>query len=77
MLFRSQLLYSTEGFHAAVELVRQSFQELPIILGGAGGYRPDDYTPAMWVSAICALAGRAAPDEAALMQVTGVEVALP
>lgn len=72
-----QLLYSTEGFHAAVELVRQSFQELPIILGGAGGYRPDDYTPAMWVSAICALAGRAAPDEAALMQVTGVEVALP
>lgn len=72
----AQLRYSVAGFHAAVSMVRQSFDSLPIIMGGAGGYRPDDYTPLMWVSAVCALAGLPAPDELELLSVVGVQGAL-
>lgn len=53
----ASLQYSVNGFNRAVGLVRRSFESTPIIFGGAGGYRPDDYTPQMWVTAICALAG--------------------
>ena len=52
-----RLKYSIYGFNRAVGLVREAFESTPIIFGGAGGYRPDDFTPLMWVSAICALGG--------------------
>jgi acetoin utilization deacetylase AcuC-like enzyme len=47
----SRLNYEAEGFHAAMSKVRESFPSLPILMGGAGGYDPDNYTPQMWLSA--------------------------
>jgi acetoin utilization protein AcuC len=47
----SRLNYEVEGFQAAMAKVRESFPSLPILMGGAGGYEPDTYTPQMWRSA--------------------------
>lgn len=47
----SRLNYETEGMFAAMSKVRESFPSLPILMGGAGGYEPDSYTPLMWRSA--------------------------
>ena len=44
----STLRYSISGMEAAVMRVRQAFPELPILLGGAGGYLPDTVTPEAW-----------------------------
>lgn len=54
----ANLQYTEIGFAQAVRLVKNEFKNLPFIFGGAGGYTPDDYTPAMWLSAILALAGK-------------------
>lgn len=54
----ANLEYTELGFARAVRLVKNAFAELPFIFSGAGGYTPDDYTPAMWLSAILALAGK-------------------
>ena len=51
----SRLNYEVEGFQAAMAKVRESFPSLPILMGGAGGYEPDTYTPQMWRSAADAL----------------------
>ena len=51
----SRLNYEAEGFQAAMAKVRDSFPSLPILMGGAGGYEPDTYTPQMWRSAADAL----------------------
>lgn len=48
----SRLNYETEGMFAAMSKVRESFPSLPILMGGAGGYEPDNYTPLMWLSAV-------------------------
>ena len=45
----SSLRYSIPGMEAAVSQVRLAFPELPILLGGAGGYLPDTVTPLAWV----------------------------
>ena len=42
------LEYSVEGYVAAAQKVREQFQNLPILLGGAGGYLPDTVTPQVW-----------------------------
>lgn len=44
----SSLTYSVEGMVNAVRMVRRAYPELPILLGGAGGYQPDDITPEVW-----------------------------
>lgn len=44
----SNLDYTSEGMEHAIRLVRRAFPQTPILLGGAGGYRPDDVTPAVW-----------------------------
>ncbi len=44
----STLTYSVEGMVEAVNAVRSAFPHLPILLGGAGGYQPDDVTPEVW-----------------------------
>ena len=44
----SSLRYSISGLEAAVRRVRQAFPEVPILLGGAGGYLPDTVTPEAW-----------------------------
>lgn len=45
----SSLRYSIPGMEAAVSQVRLASPELPILLGGAGGYLPDTVTPLAWV----------------------------
>jgi acetoin utilization protein AcuC len=44
----TNLLYSIEGYVAAAQKVREQFPNLPILLGGAGGYLPDTRTPQVW-----------------------------
>ena len=41
----STLRYSISGMEAAVRRVRRAFPEVPILVGGAGGYLPDTVTP--------------------------------
>ena len=54
----ANLEYTEIGFARAARLVKEAFPDLPFIFSGAGGYTPDDFTPAMWLSAILALAGK-------------------
>jgi acetoin utilization protein AcuC len=50
----STLRYSISGMEAAVRRVRRAFPEVPILLGGAGGYLPDTVTPEAWARmAVC------------------------
>jgi len=51
----ARLNYETKGMFAAMSKVRESFPGLPILMGGAGGYEPDNYTPQMWLSAASGL----------------------
>jgi acetoin utilization protein AcuC len=44
----SSLRYSFDGLEEAVSRVRRAFPEMPILLGGAGGYLPDTVTPEAW-----------------------------
>ena len=44
----SSLTYTIDGMEAAVYSVRAAFPTLPILVGGAGGYQPDDVTPEVW-----------------------------
>ena len=53
----ASLEFTEAGVAIALGLVRSTFPETGILFGGAGGYRPDDYTPAMWVTGILSLAG--------------------
>lgn len=52
------LSYTQEGVIAATSRVRRLADDLcggRILAGGAGGYRPDDATPSMWVAACTVL----------------------
>ena len=51
----SSLRYSTGGVFKAMGALRNSFNQTPVLVGGAGGYRPDDATPEMWATAVHAL----------------------
>ena len=42
------LNYSVEGYEAAARKVRDRFNDIPILMGGAGGYLPDTRTPEIW-----------------------------
>jgi acetoin utilization protein AcuC len=42
------LQYSVEGYVAAAMKIKEHFPNLPILLGGAGGYLPDTVTPQVW-----------------------------
>ncbi len=44
----STLRYSIAGMEAGVSRVRVAFPDMPILLGGAGGYLPDTVTPQAW-----------------------------
>ena len=55
----STLRYSMAGMEAAVNRVRRAFPELPVLLGGAGGYLPDTVTPEAWGRMAVAVAQRA------------------
>jgi acetoin utilization protein AcuC len=42
------LQYTVEGYVSVARRVRDCFPDLPILLGGAGGYLPDNRTPQVW-----------------------------
>ncbi len=46
----SSLEYSVSGYGAAAEQIRNVYPNLPILMGGAGGYLPDTRTPEVWAS---------------------------
>jgi hypothetical protein len=52
----SSLTYTIEGMVKAVRNVRRAYPEVPILLGGAGGYQPDDVTPEAWARMALAVA---------------------
>lgn len=51
----SQLEYTPIGYFNAMRMIREEYNELPILLGGAGGYLPDDGTPEVWKNAALGL----------------------
>lgn len=56
------LSYTTADFTAAAHLVVEFAEQMcqgRILAGGAGGYRPNDYTPAVWREVVRVLAGAA------------------
>ena len=44
----SSLEYSVEGYAAIAQLLRRHYANVPMLLGGAGGYLPDTRTPEVW-----------------------------
>ena len=44
----SSLEYSVQGYAAIAQLLRQHYPDMPMLLGGAGGYLPDTRTPEVW-----------------------------
>jgi acetoin utilization protein AcuC len=52
----STLRYSISGMEAAVRRVRRALPDLPILIGGAGGYLPDTVTPETWARMTVAVA---------------------
>ena len=50
------LNYSVEGYVEVARKVRERFPDLPILLGGAGGYLPDSRTPEIWAKVAIELA---------------------
>lgn len=67
----STLQYSEEGMERAVRLVRRGFRETPILLGGAGGYRPDDITPRVWTRMTLAAARPVDPKDVFWIEAIG------
>lgn len=46
----TNLQYTVDGYAKAARLIADSFPSTPILMGGAGGYLPDDGTPAVWAA---------------------------
>jgi len=46
----SSLQFSVDGYREAAQLIRSTFQDMPILIGGAGGYLPDSRTPEIWAN---------------------------
>ncbi len=44
----SSLEYSVEGYAGIAKLMRRNYPDVPMLLGGAGGYLPDTRTPEVW-----------------------------
>ncbi len=51
----SNLMYTPEGYFNSMRLIREQFYNMPILLGGAGGYLPDTGTPEVWKNATVGL----------------------
>lgn len=47
----SNLRYSPMGYFSAMRRIREAYPDMPILLGGAGGYLPDSGTPEVWKNA--------------------------
>jgi acetoin utilization protein AcuC len=46
----SSLEFTVDGFREAAQLIRSTFPDMPILMGGAGGYLPDSRTPEVWAN---------------------------
>ena len=46
----SSLEYSVDGYAKVAKMLRSSYPNLPMLMGGAGGYLPDTRTPEVWAS---------------------------
>lgn len=44
----TSLQFTSEGFISVAKTLRSEFPDLPLLVGGAGGYLPDTRTPEMW-----------------------------
>jgi len=53
----TSLEYSVAGYIAVAKRLKDRFPEIPILLGGAGGYLPDTRTPEIWVEVALTLVG--------------------
>ena len=51
----TSLEYSVAGYIAVAKRLKERFPDLPILLGGAGGYLPDTRTPEVWVGVAMSL----------------------
>ena len=51
----TSLEYSVAGYIAVAKRIKERFPDLPILLGGAGGYLPDTRTPEVWVGVALSL----------------------
>jgi len=61
----SSLEYTELGYWSAMRTIRKQFPDHPILMGGSGGYQPDDETPSLWKAA--ALGLMALPTERVLL----------
>ena len=52
----TSLEYSVDGYIAVAKRLKERFPDLPILLGGAGGYLPDTRTPEIWTEVALSLA---------------------
>lgn len=46
----SSLEYSVEGYAEVAKMLRTAYPNLPMLMGGAGGYLPDTRTPEIWTA---------------------------
>lgn len=46
----SSLEYSVDGYAQVAKILRSVYPNLPMLMGGAGGYLPDTRTPEVWAS---------------------------
>lgn len=54
----STLNYSVEGYESAARRIREKYPDIPILMGGAGGYLPDTRTPEIWAKVAMQLANQ-------------------
>ena len=52
----TSLEYSVDGYASVAKKLKVRFPDLPILLGGAGGYLPDTRTPEIWAKVAAVLA---------------------
>ena len=55
----SYLQYTEGIYHEVAALLRDAFPSTPMLIGGAGGYQPDSFTPQIWANFTVAIAGLA------------------
>ena len=48
----TRLEYTDEGYIRVAALLKEHFGQLPMLVGGAGGYLPDSKTPEIWTKFI-------------------------
>lgn len=51
----STLAYEVADYIECARRLRMAWPKLPVLIGGAGGYRPDDFTPQVWAEFAAAM----------------------